>query len=161
MTLASLAHEQGARVILYVTTPTTQNAQPIATPPNPQPALEKARATAKLANAIKADAAPMALVAQRCQTERPDLTLRFVNDAHLNQNLAYLSACTLYAALFDRSPQGLPVSSVTDIRFFENKHRDKDRDGNPVTRTFSEKDQADLQRIAWESYQAFQKMRSE
>ncbi|MCP4785695.1 MAG: hypothetical protein GY878_19290 [Fuerstiella sp.] len=105
----------------------------------------------------------MALVAQRCQAERPDLTLRFVNDAHLNQTVAYLIACTIYAALFDRSPQGLPVDSVTNIRFFEKEpgNRQKDRDGNPITRMFSKKDRADLQRVAWESYKEFQQMRGE
>lgn len=159
---ASLAHAQGARVVLYVTTPTTQNAELITTPPAPAAALEMARATAQLADQVGADAAPMALVAQRCQTERPDLTLRYVNDGHLNQNLAYLSACTLYAALFHKSPQGLPINSVTDTRFFEQEpgNRTKDPDGHPITRTFSDKDRADLQRIAWESYQEFQKMRS-
>lgn len=160
---AELAREQGARVILYETTPTTQNAEPIVETPDPAPIQEKERAIAQLANRIGASVAPMALVALRCQTERPDLTLRFVNDGHLNQTLAYLSACTIYAALFERSPVGLPVHSVTDIRFFEQEptNREKDRDGNPITRLFSERDRLDLQRIAWESYQQFQAMRKE
>jgi len=157
---AELAKAQGARVILYVTTPTTQNAEPLTSVPDKKPVLEKSRSIAKLANRLEADAAPMALVAHRCQTQRPDLPLRFINDAHLNQTLSYLSACTLYAAIFDRSPQGLPVNEVTDIRFLEND-RTKDRDGLPIRNVFSEKDQADLQRIAWEGYQEFQKLRRE
>lgn len=157
-----IAKAKGARVILYETTPTTQNAEPLTAPPDPAPVLEKARGIAALADRLDVDVAPMSLVALRCQDQRPDLTLRFINDAHLNQTLAYLTACTLYAAIFKQSPEGIPVDSVTDIRFFDNdpQNRDKDRDGNPITRTFSKKDRADLQRIAWESWSEFQKMRA-
>ncbi len=158
---AELAKVQGARVVLYVTTPTTQNAEPLTAAPDSKPVLAKAQAIATLANSIEANAAPMSLIALQCQTERPDLTLRFINDAHLNQNMAYLSACTIYAAIFDKSPQGSPIDSITDIRYWNNKDRTKDRDGKPITREFSKKDQADLQRIAWESYQRFQKLRAE
>lgn len=158
---AELAKGQGARVVLYETTPTTQNAEPLTVAPAPKQVLTKARSIAKLANSIEANAAPMSLVALQCQTERPDLTLRFVNDAHLNQNLAYLSACTIYAAIFDKSPQGSLIDSITDIRYWNNKDRTKDRDGKPITRKFSKEDRDDLQRIAWESYQRFQKLRAE
>ncbi len=158
---AALAKEQGTRVVLYETTPTTQNAKPLAAAPDPKPVLEKARSIADLANRIDASVAPMSLVALQCQTARPDFTLRFINDAHLNQTLAYLTACTLYAAIFEKSPQGSPVDSITDIRYLDNKDKTKDRDGGPITRVFSEKDRSDLQRIAWESYQRFQKMRND
>ncbi|MCB1276154.1 hypothetical protein [Prosthecobacter sp.] len=158
---AELIKAQGARVILYETTPTTQNDKPLTAAPDAAPVLAKERAIAAVANKIEASVAPMALVAQRCQTERPDLTLRFVNDAHLNQTMAYLTACTLYAALFEKSPVGLPVNSITDTRSFEGERNDKtkDRDGNPITRQFSDKDRADLQRIAWEGWSEFQKLR--
>lgn len=158
---AELAKAQGARVILYETTPTTQNDKPLTTAPDPAPIMAKERAIAALANRIDARVAPMALVAHRCQTERPDFTLRFINDAHLNQTLSYMTACALYAAIFDKSPVGLPINSVTDIRFIEDGSNDKtkDRDGNPITSTFSDKDRADLQRFAWEGYTEFQKLR--
>ncbi len=155
---AVLAKAQGAQVILYATTPTTQNAEPLKSAPDKKPILNKSKSIAELANRIGADAAPMALVAHRSQTQRPDLTLRFINDAHLNQTLSYMSACTLYAAIFDKSPQGLPINEMTDIRFLEND-RTKDRDGLPITKVFSKKDQADLQRISWEGYQEFQILR--
>jgi hypothetical protein len=158
---AELIKAQGARVILYETTPTTQNDKPLTAAPDPAPILAKERAIAALAKKIDASVAPMALVAQRCQTQRPDLTLRFVNDAHLNQTMAYLTACTLYAALFQKSPAGLPIDSITDTRSFEGERNDrtKDRDGNPITRRFSDKDRADLQRIAWEGWSEFQRLR--
>jgi hypothetical protein len=158
---AELIKAQGARVILYETTPTTQNDKPLTAAPDSAPILAKERAIAALAKKIDASVAPMALVAQRCQTQRPDLTLRFVNDAHLNQTMAYLTACTLYAALFEKSPVGLPIDSITDTRSFEGERNDKtkDRDGNPITRKFSDKDRSDLQRIAWEGWSEFQKLR--
>lgn len=158
---ASIAKAEGARVLLYVTTPTTQNAEPLVASPDAAPVLEKARTIARLANRIDADVAPAFLAGLRCQEQRPDLTLRFVNDSHLNQTMAYLTACSIYAAIFDKSPVGLSLSEITDIRFFENdpSNRDKDRDGNPITKVFSEKDRLDLQRIAWEAYREFQALR--
>lgn len=158
---AELAKAQGARVILYETTPTTQNEKPLTSAPDSAPIFAKERAIAALAKKIDAAVAPMALVAHRCQIQRPDLTLRFVNDAHLNQTMSYLTACTLYAALFGQSPVGLPIDSVTDTRCFEGERNDKtkDRDGNPITRKFSDQDRTDLQRIAWEGWSEFQKLR--
>ena len=158
---AELVRAQGGRVILYETTPTTQNEKSLTAAPDAAPIMAKERAIAALANRIDAAVAPMALVAHRCQTERPDLTLRFINDAHLNQTLSYLTACTLFAAIFDRSPVGLPIDSITDNRHIEDGSNDKtkDRDGQPITRTFSDKDRADLQRIAWEGYSEFLKLR--
>lgn len=161
---AKLAEAQGARVVLYETTPTTQNAQPLTTKPDSAPIMDKVKNIARLANSTKSKVASMSLAGLRCQTERPDLSLRFVNDAHLNQTMAYLTACSVYAAIFNRSPVGLPVNSVTDIRFLEKdgqKDKDKDRDGKPITKTFSLKDLADLQRIAWNSYQEFETLRKE
>ncbi len=152
---AALIKAQGARVVLYETTPTTQNAEPLTAPPDPAPVIEKSRVIARLAKKIDATVVPMSLVALCCQTDRPDLTLRFVNDAHLNQTLAFATACTFYAAILDRSPEGLPVNQVTDIRFLDSEHKNLDRDGAPITRKFSDRDRADLQRIAWEGLKRF------
>jgi len=158
---AELIRAQGARVVLYETTPTTQNAKPLTAPPGRAAVLAKARTVAALANRIDAAVVPMSLVGLRCQTIRPDFTLRFINDGHPNHTMAYLTACAFYAALFDRTPEGLPIDSVTDIRFLDNDNKDKDRDGNPITRTFSAKDRADLQRIAWEGLTEFNRIRRE
>ncbi len=158
---AAIAKQQGAKVVLYETTPTTQNAEPLNSPPAPDAVLKKAKTLATLADKIQASAAPMSLVGLHCQTERPDLTLRFVNDAHLNQTMAYLTACTIYSAIFDRSPQGISVDSITDIRFWKNKDRTKDRDAKPITRMFSEQDRTDLQKISWTAFRRFQELRAE
>jgi hypothetical protein len=154
---AALIKAQGGRVVLYETTPETQNARALTAAPDPQPILAKAKMIAALAQRVGATVVPMSTVALHCQTVRPDLTLRFVNDGHLNHTMAYLTACTFQAALFDRSPEGLPVTAVTDTRHWETGGRDKqkDRDGGPITRTFSEKERAELQRLAWEGFLKF------
>lgn len=158
---AELIRAQGGRVVLYETTPHTQNDKPLTAPPDPAPVIAKEQIIAALARRTGATVVPMSLVALHCQTIRPDLTLRFVNDAHLNQTMAYLTACTFYGALFDRSPEGLPIDKVTDIRYLDDKQRDKDRDGAPITRVFSAKDRADLQRIAWEGLKKFRALAEE
>lgn len=152
---AALIRAQGARVVLYETTPDTQNATALAAAPDPAPILAKARVIAALARRIDAAVVPMSTVALHCQTVRPDLTLRFVNDGHLNHRMAYLTACAFQVALFNRSPVGLPVDTVTDIRFLDAAHKDQDRDGQPLTRKFSAVERAELQRLAWEGCQKF------
>ena len=155
---AALIKAQGGRVILYETTPDTQNAQALTAKPDPAPVVAKARLIAALAKRIDASVVPMSMVGLHCQTVRPDLTLRFINDGHLNHTLAYLTACTFQAALFDRSPEGLPVDRITDIRFLDTKNKDKDRDGQPLTRVYSAKERAELQQIAWSGYQQYLKL---
>ena len=119
--------------------------------------IEKAKTIAALANRIDATVVPMSMVALHCQTVRPDLTLRYVKDGHLNQTMGYLTACTFYAALFNRSPEGLPLDTVNAGRTRNGKPA-QDPDGGPLKRTFSAKDRADLQRIAWEGLKQFEKI---
>lgn len=153
---AEYAKSQNARVLLYETTPTTQNQFPIAQHPDPTDTIEKSKSIARLTRQIDAKVAPMSYVAMRCQHGNCELPLRFINDAHLNQNMAYLTACTIYAAMFERSPQGLPVNSVTDIRFWKNDATTgKDRDGNPITKVFSDEEREFLQTTAWKALQDF------
>jgi hypothetical protein len=158
---AELIRAQGARVVLYETTPQTQNEKALTAPPDPAPVLAKEKIIAAMAKRIGATVVPMAMVALHCQTTRSDFTLRFVNDAHLNQTMAYLTACAFYGALFDKSPEGLGLDRVTDIRYLDDKQKDKDRDGGPITRVFSAKDRADLQRIAWEGLKKFRALADE
>jgi len=157
---AELIKAQGGRTILYETTPLTQNEKPLTTPPDPRPVREKEAVIAALAKRVDAIVVPMATVALHCQTVRPDLTLRYVNDAHLNKTMAYLTACTFYGALCDRSPQGLPIDTVSDTKPLDAKHPDQDQDGHPLTQKFSAKDAADLQRIAWEGLRQFREQAS-
>ncbi|HPA20467.1 MAG TPA: hypothetical protein PLU30_22135 [Verrucomicrobiae bacterium] len=155
---AELIKAQGGKVVLYETTPTTQNAKPLTAPPDPAPVTAKAKAIAALAKRIDAIVVPMSIVALRCQTVRPDFTLRYVSDAHLNQTMGYLTACAFYAALFHRSPEGLPIDTVNDNRPKVGGQPAKDPDGGPLKRTFSAQDRTDLQRIAWDGLKEFQQI---
>jgi hypothetical protein len=154
---AELVKAQGGRVVLYETTPTTQNSEPLQAAPNPAVVNEKAKVIAALAKRTEAIVVPMSTVALRCQTVRPDLTLRYVKDAHLNPTMGYLTACTFYAALFNRSPEGLPINKIDDRPTRDGKPV-LDPDGKPMKTIFSDKDRADLQRIAWEGLQEFRKV---
>jgi len=154
---AEMIKAQGGRVVLYETTPTTQNAQPLTAPPDPAPVLAKAKAIAALAKRCDATVVPMSMVGLHCQTVRPDMPLRYVNDGHLNQTMGYLTACTFYATLFNRSPEGLPINTVDDLPPKDGKPA-LDPDGKPFKRTFVGKDLADLQRIAWEGLKQFQQL---
>lgn len=154
---AELIKAQGGRVVLYETTPTTQNSKPLTSPPDSSVVTAKAKVIASLAKRINATVVPMSMVALRCQTVRPDLPLRYVSDGHLNQTMGYLTACTFYAALFNRSPEGLPIDTVNDSRAKNGKPA-QDPDGGPLKRTFPDKDRADLQKIAWEGLKQFQQL---
>ena len=155
---SELAKAQGARVLLYETTPTTQNQFPLQQPYDPAPVMEKSKVMAQLARDCDAMIAPMAFVANQCQAGAPEIALRFKNDAHLNQTMAYLTACTMYSALFGKSPEGIEINSVTDIRYWENDRKTgKDRDGNPIKRVFSDKERLFLQRTAFNALQDFVK----
>ena len=71
---AELTKAQGGRVVLYETTPTTQNEKPLSAPPDPAPVIEKAKIIAALAKKI--DATGRADVAGRLalpdRSPRPD-----------------------------------------------------------------------------------------
>ena len=71
--------------------------------------------------------------------------------------MGYLTACTFYAALFNRSPEGLSIDTVNDNRSNDGKPA-QDPDGGPFKRIFSAKDRADLQRIAWEGLKQLQQV---
>ena len=154
---AELIKAQGGKVILYETTPTTQNSVPLTAAPDPTAVHAKAKVIAALAQRCDATVVPMSTVALRCQTVRPDLTLRYVKDSHLNPTMGYLTACTFYAALFNRSPEGLPINKIDDRPTRDGKPA-LDPDGKPILTVFSDKDRADLQRIAWEGLQEYRKV---
>jgi len=94
------------------------------------------------------------MVIYRSQTERPDFTLRYVNDIHANQRMTYLTACTFYSALFDKSPEGLTLDRIKSTASLPGDPT-RDLDGKPITMIFSDQDRLDLQRIAWEGIQDY------
>jgi hypothetical protein len=97
----------------------------------------------------------MPAVAWRCQTERPELTLRYVNDGHPNQTMAYLTACTFFGVLFGRTPEGLPIDTITDNVSKIPDHPEQNPDGGPKQVTFDEPLRTALQQIAWQGLQDY------
>ena len=81
-----------------------------------------------IATELDARVAPAGLAFAMANAERPDLELIEVDDTHATWEGAYLAAATVYATLYDRSPEGLSY-----------------------TFGVSDEDAAFLQRIAWEA----------
>jgi len=77
--------------------------------------------------------APVGLAFARSLAERPDLAVLGSDAEHQTWHGAYLAAATIYATLFDRSPEDLPYRPDT----------------------ISADDAVFIQRIAWETVQAW------
>ncbi|MEM7601619.1 MAG: hypothetical protein AAF357_09415 [Verrucomicrobiota bacterium] len=166
--LAEIAKAQGTEVILYMTSPETQNQDPVTEPLNPESAERDVAVGLRLVEALKPKAViPVPLAIKNIQAAGPDsggadlsdeekpgtdLVFRYQNDGHPNQTCAYLVANLFYAAFNDKSPEGLDFSTVT-----ENKVKNgKDPDGGEPTVVFEGETKAYLQRMAHEAVQEFQ-----
>ncbi len=116
----AIAREAGARTVFFMTWP--QGYDDWST-------LEDAVEAHRIIEAeLGAPVAPAAVAFERARAERPDLELIETDRVHATWGGAYLAAATVYATLFDRSPEGLPFSLG-----------------------ISDEDAAFLQRIAWET----------
>ncbi|MBZ0248044.1 MAG: DUF4886 domain-containing protein [Burkholderiales bacterium] len=85
-----------------------------------------------IANELEAFVVPVGLAFERSLKARPELVLHFRDKQHPSLAGTYLAACTFYAALFGKSPEGIAYAA------------DLDKD----TAAF-------LQGIAWETVKAF------
>ena len=155
--LAEIAKSQGAEVILYMTSPETQNQNPVTGPYNPASAERDTAVGSRMAKTLQPKAViPVPLAIKNIQTgdsDNPgtDLVFRYHNDGHPNQTCAFLVANLFYAAITGKSPEGLAFNSVT-----ENKLKSgKDPDGGEPTMVFENEKKAFLQRMAYESVQEF------
>ncbi len=155
--LAEIAKAQGADVILYMTSPETQNEDPVAEPYNVASADRDTVVGRRMKKALQPKAViPVPLAIKHIQTgdaDRPgtDLVFRYHNDGHPNQTCAFLVANLFYAAITGKSPEGLSFNSVT-----ENKLKNgKDPDGGESTVVFGKKEKTYLQRMAYESVLEF------
>ena len=115
---------------------------------------------------------PLAINLAQASTEPVARTLTFCykNDFHPNQTMAYLTACTLYAAVFNKSPEGLLFNKVTETKS-QNIHGEAvadgektnalsskvNPDGGPLERVFTDEERLFLQRTAWQAVEAFRK----
>jgi len=94
---------------------------------------EIAKAHHDISTALNASVAPVGMAFQRSQAERPGLDMLGRDREHQSIHGTYLAACVIYVSLFGETPQGLAYAPTS----------------------VSAKDAAFLQRIAWETVQAW------
>ena len=157
--LARIAKAQGAEVILYMTSPETQNQAPVTEPYNVASAERDTAVGLRMAKALQPKAViPVPLAIKNIQAgdaDNPgtDLVFRYHNDGHPNQTCAFLVANLFYAAMTEKSPEGLAFNSVTETRL----NKGKDPDGGEPTVVFDNKVKTWLQRMAYESVLEFKR----
>ena len=83
---------------------------------------------------LGASVAPVGVAMEKALAERPDLEMISSDALHPSPAGTYLAAATIYATLFDRSPEGLDFTASA----------------------VEPEDAAFLQRIAWETVQEWQ-----
>jgi hypothetical protein len=155
--LAEIVKAQGAEVILYMTSPETQNQDPVTEPYNVASAERDTAVGLRMAKALQPKAViPVPLAIKNVQTggagqPGTELVFRYHNDGHPNQTCAFLVANLFYAALTGKSPEGLEFDTVV-----ETKAKDgKDPDGGELKVVFEGEEKAYLQRMAWEAVVEF------
>ena len=158
--LAKIAKAQGTEVILYMTSPETQNAKPVTEPYNPESADRDTAVGLALRKKIQPKAiVPVPLAIKNIQkgTESSpgtEFVFRYHNDGHPNQTCAFLTTNLFYAAFTGKSPEALNFDTVV-----ENKVKNgKDPDGGELKVVFEGETKAYLQRVAWEAVKEFAAM---
>ena len=150
--LAKIAKANGAKVILYMTSPETQNLEPVTEPYKPESADRDVAIGLELVNRIKpAAVVSVPLAIKNIQTGGSDLMFRYVNDGHLNQVCAFLTSNMFYAAWTGKSSEGFAYNSVTENKVKEGK----DPDGGDLTVVFDDDTKLYLQRMAYEASEEF------
>jgi hypothetical protein len=121
---------------------------------------EIAAAYSKIGQELGAKVAPVALAFQRSLRVRPDLNLYAPDGEHPSWAGIYLEGCVLYAVLFGRSPVGLTYRmqglAPGDWKISSSFEQEALLYLDGADWQISEKDAADLQRIAWETVQDYQ-----
>ena len=155
--LAKIVKAQGAEVILYMTSPETQNQDPVTEPYNVASAKRDTAVGLRMAKNLQPKAViPVPLAIKNIQTgdadkSGTDLVFRYQNDGHPNQTCAFLVANLFYAALTGKSPEGLEFNTVA-----ETKAKDgKDPDGGKLEVVFDTKTKTYLQKMAFEAVTTF------
>lgn len=170
---AGIAKANEIKTILYITAPYAHNASPVTQAVSKEQAMGECRAAYKFSKLIDAIVVPMPLAITLAQESTEPvartLTFRYKNDGHPNQTMAYLTACTFYAAVYGKSPEGILFNKVTETKS-QNIHGEKvtantsdtkmsnlvNPDGGPLEVVFTDEQRLFLQRIAWKAVNDFQ-----
>jgi hypothetical protein len=108
------------------------------------------QAHSQIASEVGVKVAPVGLAWQRSIQERPDLELYDPDGLHPNATGTYLTACVLYAVIYDKSPEGIdyqPFDMFTGNKAMEILYKDWELTDDEV---------AFIQRIAWETVVEYQ-----
>lgn len=160
--LSDIATAQGARVILYITAPDIQNAEPVSMPVNQENVDQEISFVLDLARDIQPYAVvhvPLAI--NRIQEAGTELAFRYVNDFHPNQRTAYLTANMFYAAFFNESTEGFAFNTVTENKIHYTEDEPDvplDPDGGSPTVIFEGAEKLYLQKSAYDAVMEFLKM---
>ena len=150
--LAKTIRENGAEVILYMTSPKTQNAKPVTEPQRVDEADKDIAVGLALAESLKPRAiVSVPLAIKMIQTGGTDLTFRYVNDGHPNQTCAFLTSNLFYAAMTGKSPEGFAYNTVVETKV----KRGKNPDGGEVKKVFDEATKLKIQKAAFDAAKEF------
>lgn len=168
----AVANESGAKPVLYLTAPNSQNETPVTAAVNKDEILGTCRIAAQGEKEMNAVVVPVPLALMLAQESKDPiartLTFRYKKDFHPNNTMAYLTACTFYAALTGKSPEGLKFNTVSE----KNKQNIRgeaitagskdeevstrlDPDGGPLETVFTDEERLFLQKTAWEAVQKY------
>jgi len=153
--LTETIREQGAEVILYMTSPATQNAEPVSEPVAREEADRDLAVGIALAKSLKPKAiihVPLAI--KMIQTGGTDLTFRYVNDGHPNQTCAFLTSNLFYSAMTGKSPEGFTYDTVVETK----EKKGKTPDGGELKMTFDAATKLLLQKAAFATAQEFNRL---
>ncbi|HSH18964.1 MAG TPA: Ig-like domain-containing protein, partial [Draconibacterium sp.] len=159
LTLANIAKEQGAEIILYITAPDIQNPTPVTEPKNQEEVDREINFALQLAKEINPYAVvhvPLAI--NMIQQGGTDLTFCYKNDFHPNQRTAFLTANMFYAAFFNESTEGFQFNTITENKTHSTDAEPNvnlDPDGGPATVVFGGEEKIDLQQTSYEAVMKF------
>ena len=103
---ARIARSHGARPAFFMTWAYTDR-------PEMTTALDEAYTN--IGNELDAQVVPVGLAFTRVTEERSDIALRTADERHPSLAGTYLAACTFFAALYGRSPEGLDYNAGLDV----------------------------------------------
>lgn len=154
-TFSKIANSQGAKIILYLTSPHSQNKVPVTEPrqlERTKKELGIARSLMKKVNAHAVIPVPQGI--WKLQEKGSSILLRYKNDFHPNQYTAFLTANMFYTSLYKESTENFTFNSVTETKLINNK----DPDGGEAKVVFNEEIKRTIQRAAFDAVMSFDKM---
>jgi hypothetical protein len=155
-----------------LTAPSIQNNSPVTSAVNKKVSLGLCRSIAAGAKAMDAIVVPVPLALMIAQESTEPiartLTFSYKKDPHPNNTMAYLTACTFYAAITGKSPEGLKFNTVSENKL-QNIHGEAitegnkqeavssktNPDGGPPTTVFDDETRLFLQRTAWKAVELY------